>query len=141
MIAAVAGLSVIVGLGAGVAAESGQQLYLLNCWGCHRQGGEGIPGTAPSLIGAADFLRVPGGRAYLAEVPGVSESALDDAQVAEVLNWILYNFSTGKLPADFRPYSAREIGGYRHHRLTELSKTRQALLDQMTALRPRPREH
>ncbi|HVN27413.1 MAG TPA: cytochrome c, partial [Candidatus Binataceae bacterium] len=61
-------------------AEPPAQLYMLNCWGCHRAQGEGIPGTAPPLRGAADFLKVPGGRQYLIEVPGVSQSALNDAQ-------------------------------------------------------------
>src|SRR6266705_914822 len=74
-------------------AEPPQQLYMLNCWGCHRPHGEGIPGTAPPLRDAADFLRVKGGREYLISVPGVSQSALDNADTAEVMNWILKSFS------------------------------------------------
>src|SRR5262249_62361162 len=60
-------------------ADSPQNIYTLNCWGCHRANGEGVAGTAPPLINAADFLSVPGGREYLIRVPGVSQSMLDDA--------------------------------------------------------------
>jgi mono/diheme cytochrome c family protein len=119
-------------------AESPSQLYMLNCWGCHRPNGEGIPGTAPPLQGAADFLKVKGGRQYLIEVPGVSQSALNDEQVAEVMNWILQSFSKGKLPADFKPYTADEVKQLRAVRMLEITKTRDALIAEMVAAKIRP---
>jgi Cytochrome c len=125
---------------AGVAfAESPEQLYMLNCWGCHRPRGEGIPGTAPPLKGAADFLRVPGGRVYLIEVPGVSLSALGDAQVAAVMNWILNSFSE-KVPHDFSPYTAQEIADSRKTRLLDIKKARAELIDKMVAMKIRTPE-
>src|SRR5579862_9376427 len=74
-------------------AESASNLYLLNCWGCHGSHGEGIKGTAPPLIDLSDFLKVDGGRAYIIEVPGVSLSALNDGQIATVMNWLLETMS------------------------------------------------
>jgi len=119
-------------------AESASNLYLLNCWGCHGSRGEGIKGTAPSLIGLGDFLKVPGGRAYIIEVPGVAMSSLNDAQIALVVNWTLHNLSKSPLPNDFSPYTADEIHRYRGVRLADLSRTRRALLDQLVAMKVRP---
>jgi hypothetical protein len=119
-------------------AESPQNLYTLNCWGCHRANGEGVAGTAPPLINAADFLKVPGGREYLIRVPGVSQSMLDDADTALVMNWILETFSKDRVPADFQPFTAAEI----HHaraepHLFEVSEIRTQLLRKMVAMKIR----
>ncbi|HEY6417683.1 MAG TPA: cytochrome c [Candidatus Binataceae bacterium] len=136
-------LAMVIGVLAPAHTALGQpasQLYLLNCWGCHRPNGEEIPGTAPSLKGAADFLRVPGGRAYLIRVPGVAESALDDAQVAAVMNWILNSFSKDRLAADFTPYDAAEIRKYRAERMLDVVGTRKALVAKMIALKVRSRD-
>ncbi len=119
------------------AGDSAEQLYTLNCWGCHRPGGEGIPGTAPPLKGAADFLKVPGGRAYLIEVPGVAQSPLNDAQAAAVMNWIMTNFNKDRLPPDFKPYTAEEVHRYRAERLLDVAGARKALVAEMSALRIR----
>jgi hypothetical protein len=126
-----------LGISLSAHAESASNLYLLNCWGCHGSHGEGIKGTAPSLINLADFLKANGGRAYIVEVPGVSLSALSDAQIAIVMNWILENMSKNNLPRDFSPYTADEVHRYRATRLAELSKTRRALLDQLVAMKVR----
>ena len=117
-------------------AESASNLYLLNCWGCHGSHGEGIHGTAPPLIGLSDFLKVSGGRAYIVEVPGVSMSSLDDAQIALVMNWVLQNFSRTDVH-HFAPYTADEIHRDRAMRLSDLAKTRRTLLDQLVAMKVR----
>ena len=58
----------------------------------------------------AKFLWVPGGREYLIRVPGVATSPLSDADLAEVMNWMLWRFDKEHLPANFRPFTAAEIG-------------------------------
>jgi mono/diheme cytochrome c family protein len=110
---------------------------LLNCWGCHGSRGEGIKGTAPPLIGLGDFLKAQGGRAYIIEVPGVSLSALNDTQIAVVMNWVLDTMSENNLPRDFSPYTADEVHRYRAIRLAQLSKTRRELLNQLVAMKVR----
>ena len=119
-------------------AQSPQNLYTLNCWGCHRANGEGVAGSAPPLINAADFLKVPGGREYLIRVPGVSQSMLDDADTALVMNWIIEAFSKGRVPADFQPFTAAEI----HHaraepHLFDITEVRTQLLRKMVAMKIR----
>ena len=121
-------------------ADPPGELYMLNCWGCHRPNGEGIPGTAPPLKGAVDFLRVPGGREYLISVPGVALSPLSNEQAAEVMNWILKSFSRDRIPSDFKPYTAGEIAKARMTHLLDIKKARADLMNEMVAAKIRESE-
>ena len=121
-------------------ADPPAQLYMLNCWGCHRPDGEGIPGTAPPLKGAVDFLRVPGGREYLISVPGVALSPLSNQQAAEVMNWILKSFSKDRVPAGFKPYTAVEIAKVRTTHMLDIKKARAELVTEMVAAKIRESE-
>ena len=115
-------------------AESAAQLYTLNCWGCHSSRAEGIPGTVPRLAHSMGyFARIPEGRAYLVQVPGVANSPLDDAETAMVLNWMLETFSRAELPPDFKPYTAAEVTKFRAHPLTSVIETRRALAKKLAA--------
>lgn len=119
---------------AALAGGSPAELYTLNCWGCHKPRAEGIPGTVPRLADSmADFLRVPGGREYLVEVPGVAASALSDAEIAQVLNWLLATFNKAEMPPDFKPYTAAEIAKYRPHQLIRITETRDGLVKRLKA--------
>jgi mono/diheme cytochrome c family protein len=106
------------------------QHWTLNCQGCHRQDGTGTDGTAPSLAGTvARFLSVPGGREYLGRVPGVATSPLSNADLAEVVNWMLWRFDKEHLPANFQPFTAAEMGQLRSAPLRlEASQMRADLL-------------
>ena len=129
---------IVVAAATSIRAESPQNLYTLNCWGCHRAHGEGVVGTAPPLANAADFLKVPGGREYLIRVPGVSQSMLDDADTAAVMNWVIVIFSKGRVPPDFQPFTAAEI----HHaraqpHLFGITEIRTQLLRKMVTMKIR----
>jgi cytochrome c553 len=106
------------------------QHWTLNCQGCHRPDGTGSAGTAPSLAGTvARFLSVPGGREYLGRVPGVATSPLSDADLSEVMNWMLWRFDREHIPAGFQPFTAAEIGRLRGAPLRlEASQMRAELL-------------
>ena len=106
------------------------QHWTLNCQGCHRPDGTGSAGTAPSLAGTvARFLSVPGGREYLGRVPGVATSPLSNADLSEVMNWMLWRFDKEHLPGNFQPYTAAEIGQLRTAPLRlEASQMRAELL-------------
>jgi mono/diheme cytochrome c family protein len=117
-----------------LAGESPAELYTLNCWGCHKPHAEGIPGAVPRLAHSmGDFLRVPGGREYLVEVPGVAASSLSDAEIADVLNWLLRTFNQGETPPEFKPYTAAEIARYRPHQLIKITETRDELVRKLKA--------
>ena len=106
------------------------QNWTLNCQGCHRPDGTGSAGTAPSLAGTVSkFLTVSGGREYLGRVPGVATSALPNADLAELMNWMFWRFDKQHLPADFAPFTAEEIGRWRAQPLRlEASQMRSDLL-------------
>ena len=117
-----------------LAGGSPAELYTLNCWGCHKPRAEGIPGAVPRLANSmGDFLHVPGGREYLVEVPGVAASALSDAEIAEVLNWLLATFNKAETPPDFKPYTAAEVARYRPHQLIKITETRDELVRRLKA--------
>lgn len=119
---------------AALAGGSPAELYTLNCWGCHKPHAEGIPGTVPRLADSmADFLQVPGGREYLVEVPGVAASSLSDAEIAQVLNWLLATFNKAEMPPDFKPYTAAEVAKYRPHQLIRITETRDDLVRRLKA--------
>ncbi len=111
------------------------QNWVLNCQGCHRLDGSGSDATAPSLAGTvAKFLWVPGGREYLARVPGVATSPLSDADLAEVMNWMLWRYDREHLPSNFRPFTAAEIGPLRSRPLRlEAAGMRRDLLSKAEA--------
>ncbi|MBF6569244.1 MAG: cytochrome c [Candidatus Binataceae bacterium] len=110
------------------------QLYVMNCWGCHQPHGEGIAGAVPRLKDTVGyFLQVPGGREYLIEVPGVAGSSLSNAQVAQVMNWMLSAFSSDQLPTDFKPYTEAEVAKYRPHQLNNIGVVRARLASQLAA--------
>jgi mono/diheme cytochrome c family protein len=123
-------LLAITGLAAGAApfalrAEAGAQPgvydadqahvdYMLKCQGCHRPDGSGDDRSNPPMRGVvARFLSVPGGREFLGRVPGVATTNLDDARLANLVNWTLYRFDAGHMPANFRPYTPAELGKLR----------------------------
>ena len=137
---AIAIVAMTVAINVVAQADPPGQLYMLNCWGCHRPNGEGIPGTAPPLRGAVDFLRVPGGREYLISVPGVALSPLSNEQAAAVMNWILRSFSKDRIPADFRPYTADEIEKARTTHLLDIKKARAELVTLMVVAKIRESE-
>ena len=116
-------------------AQRAWQNWTLNCQGCHRLDGSGSDATAPGIAGTvAKFLLVPGGREYLIRVPGVATSPLSDADLAEVMNWMLWRFDKEHLPASFQPYTAAEIAPLRARPLRlEASQMRSALLSQAEA--------
>jgi cytochrome c553 len=111
-------------------AQRAWQNWTLNCQGCHRFDGSGSDATAPGIAGTvAKFLLVPGGREYLIRVPGVATSPLSDADLAEVMNWMLWRFDKEHLPVGFKPYTAAEIAPLRARPLRlEASQMRSSLL-------------
>ncbi|MEZ5560952.1 MAG: hypothetical protein R3E86_20725 [Pseudomonadales bacterium] len=113
-------------------AQRARLNYMLNCQGCHLPDGQGIADTVPTLHDfVGRFLSVPGGREYLVQVPGSANAALDDAALADLLNWLLVTLSPAQLPEHWQPYSAEEVGRLRASPLSEVQQTRAALVARM----------
>ena len=107
-------------------------VYTLNCSGCHGADGVGVPEVGiPNLKEAGRFVRTELGREYLIQVPGLSQSRLDDATAARLLNWILHKFSADRLPADFTPYTPEEVTRFRPDKASDANIRRDAILAEM----------
>jgi hypothetical protein len=107
-------------------------VYTLNCSGCHGAGGLGVPEVGiPNLNEAGRFVRTELGRRYLIQVPGLSQSRLDDATAARLLNWILREFSANRLPTDFAPYTPEEVAHFRADKASDAKIRRDAILAEM----------
>ena len=114
------------------AQQSLQTLYTLNCSGCHGAEGRGVPDAGiPNLNEAGGYVGTPLGREYLIEVPGLSQSRLDDATAARLLNWVLQKFSAERLPADFKPYTTAEVTRFRADKVSDPKKRRDAVLAEL----------
>ena len=100
--------------------------YALQCQGCHLADGRG-GGDIPSLHGVGRLAGLPGGREYLARVPGVSNASVDDKRLAALLNWVLERWSADVLPGGFERYRVDEIAGWRQP-LPDPKATRAGLL-------------
>lgn len=112
--------------------------YQLQCEGCHLPKGEGIPkGDVPRMKGfVGNFLKVEGGRKFLIQVPGASLSALNNKQLAELINWMLQDDSIadGSAPKNFMPYTEQEVASYRHIIIKDLAGTRKLIIEKIKNL-------
>ena len=116
----------------GYEAAKAREAWTLNCMGCHTGDAHAIPGKVPPLAGELGHLvRLPQGREFVMRVPGASNSALSDAELANVLNWLIDTKNADTRPADFRPYTAQEIAARRRPALTDVAKHRAALVERM----------
>ncbi|MBB3861303.1 mono/diheme cytochrome c family protein [Novosphingobium hassiacum] len=108
--------------------------YALHCQGCHLPDGRGIAGKVPDLRASLGrFLEVPGGRAYIMQVPGVATSRLDNDGTARLLNWLVVEMGA---PASCKPapFTAAEVGALRANWLRTARPVRERLMQQIGAL-------
>ncbi|SAK71879.1 cytochrome c, class I [Caballeronia hypogeia] len=113
-------------------AARARQDWVLNCMGCHTADGSGIPGKVPPLRNSlGHFVSLPEGRQFVMSVPGASNSALNDAELANVLNWLLTTMNADSRPASFKPYTADEVAAHRRPALTDVARTRTKLVKQL----------
>mgnify|MGYP001188024675 FL=1 len=108
--------------------------YLLHCAGCHLPDGSGVPPDMPSLRGdPGRIVSLPQGRDYLLRVPGASQALLDNADLAQVVNYMMTEFNRDSLPADFKPFTEKEVAEARGRVLADPAKLRAELWEQYEA--------
>ncbi len=107
--------------------------YQMFCQGCHTPDGSGAK-SVPRMKGHVGlFLNSAAGREYLVRVPGSATSALNDKELADVLNWILVEFAGNSLNENYRPYAPAEVARLRQNPLNELAQYRAQLLDEIAS--------
>ena len=108
--------------------ERAQFNYQMFCQGCHTPDGLGALTVPRMKDHVGYFLETPRGREYLVRVPGSATSALNDDQLAEVLNWILVEFAGDSLAPNYVAYTSDEVGRMRLEPLNEVEDYRVELL-------------
>ena len=104
--------------------------YKLQCMGCHTPDGSGAAGRVPSIRSTLlPFSAVAAGRQFLVQVPGASQSTLSDAELADLLNWMIENLSSEPRGVVFKRFTAAEVASYRRKTLVEVCTTRERLLN------------
>jgi len=77
-------------------------------------------------------MRAPEGRNYVLRVPGAANSALTDAQLAGVLNWLAERYPAADAP-HVAPFTAEEVTRTRHTPLADVLATRQEVVRSLAA--------
>jgi mono/diheme cytochrome c family protein len=122
-----------------VAHASPAQDYMLNCMGCHGTAAQGVPGKVPPLANALSrFMRTPEGRNYVLRVPGAANSALSDAQLAAVLNWLAVTYDSSASANQLAPFTSTEVSLLRHQPLISVLATRSQVVRNLANTGPAP---
>lgn len=120
------------------AANDQHNTYMLNCQGCHRANGEGIPGKVPDMRRTLAVLATTAaGRRYLVQVPGADQSPLSNAELAKLLNWMVHHLSAVAVPKSVRPFTTKEVAAYRGEPLINVAAVRRRLLARLLPHKPR----
>lgn len=123
-------LTIIIGCLVSIAITASPKTdYMIHCMGCHAMNGQGMPPEVPAFDSTlGDIVGKPGGRAYLIQVPGASQSHLTDERLANVLTWLLRQYVGDDLPPDFQDISTLEVNQFRPVTLTNPDLARINLL-------------
>jgi cytochrome c553 len=123
---------------AGAASASPGQDYMLYCMGCHGAEAQGVAGKIPPLAGAlARFMRTSEGRNYVLRVPGAANSALSDARLAAVLNWLAERYGAPDEPRPV-PFTEEEVTLARRVPLANAQAARREVVRKLAADGPAP---
>jgi hypothetical protein len=113
----------------GVGAYEPHVNYMLHCMGCHTPDGRGEPGRVPSVRDTlVPLASKPAGRRFLIRVPGSAQSKLSDADLADVLNWMVANLSAVPASRPVAKFTAAEVAAYRHTPLVAVKQERRRLI-------------
>lgn len=113
-----------------------QSNYLLGCGGCHGTEGRSNSKLVPDLKNQVGyFLTIPAGRQYLVRLPNVAFYTASNAELAAMLNYMVFELGGEGVPAGAKPYTAAEVAGLRKSPLTEVSLVafRASLVEELIA--------
>lgn len=112
-----------------------RMMYMLHCQGCHLPDGSGAVDRVPNMKNyLGNFLKIEGGRAFLVQVPGSANAPLNNADLAQLLNWMLANFSPELLAQDWPVFTEQEVSNLRPGVLTEVVEHREQLVEKINQL-------
>jgi hypothetical protein len=104
--------------------------YLEGCGGCHGIQGKSAVGLVPQLRDRVGwFLCTPVGRDYIVQLPDVAFAGMSDQELADVLNFMMFQLGGASVPKTAQPYTAAEVGRLRANAMrTGLRARRRAVV-------------
>jgi hypothetical protein len=81
------------------------------------------------------FQKLPEGRRFILQVPGVLNSGLKDEDVTAIMNWMVPHFAGASQEGAFRPYTSDEVGAARRNRPADIFAARRAVAAKLTKMR------
>jgi len=111
-----------------------QSTYLERCGGCHGIQGWSAPSEVPSLRGQVGyFLCMPEARAYLIRLPSVATAPLSDRELADLMNFVVFDLGAASTASDSRKFTPSEVRALRNRPLKEVALTsyRAGLVEQL----------
>jgi cytochrome c553 len=102
-------------LAAAIPAFGAPQLnYLQRCGGCHGLQGRSVPQVVPTLRGQVGYyMCIPEGRAYIVQVPNVALASLPDTDLADLMNYVVFELGGNSTASTVARYSSAEVGALR----------------------------
>ena len=99
--------------------------YIENCGGCHGITGSSAPAQVPELRGRVGyFMCTEETRAYILRLPNVAHSRIvDDGQLAELMNYVVYVLGKDSVPAGRAPFTGPEVARERRQALSAANLT------------------
>ncbi|PEQ12876.1 hypothetical protein B2G71_08490 [Novosphingobium sp. PC22D] len=93
----------------------GRSDYMEYCAGCHGVNGKSAPALVPELRGRVGyFMCTKSGRDYLVQLPNVAHAPIPgEAELANLLNYVVFVLGDGSAPDGTRPFTPREVGKLR----------------------------
>ena len=112
-----------------------QSDYIEQCGGCHGIQGTSAPAAIPVLRERVGyFMCLPEGRSYLIRLPNVAHSRItDNAQLADLMNFVVFGLGKGSTPAKARPFAGDEVRRERQNAMNSVSlvKVRAGIVDKL----------
>jgi hypothetical protein len=109
--------------------------YALRCTGCHTA--EGVSpelGRIPPLKGVVGHLvRTQESRRYLANVPGIVNSGLNNDETAALINWVVKTYGGKSVPQKWTPFDGAEIEALRRKPPPDIMAYRKEVRDRLKA--------
>lgn len=109
--------------------------YSRNCQGCHGHLGHSVTEVPRLKDKVGLFTHTPEGRAYLIQVPNVTQAMLSDERLAAMMNWVLDEYSRDQLAPGFQPYTAEEVARLRADRLQSVITRRREVIEGLVKAR------
>lgn len=106
--------------------------YLQSCGGCHGIQGRSAIGLVPQLRDRVGwFLCTPEGRDFIVQLPDVAFAGVSDQELADVLNFMMFDLAGASTPKGAKPYSAAEVKQLRENTVlrTGLRARRQEIVN------------